>query len=149
MYQSVTELAKNLGVSTSRIRFLINTGRIKGAFKVGEIWVIPLVDGKPQASKGSRGPELTWNKCRPGLVSKIHVNQNVIRENNKTGAREPVISVKNYKGNDYGHEVIIHGCCRVVYQPDSPLDCGAKVWIETYSRVEHINKNKNSQKVVI
>jgi hypothetical protein len=148
MYQSVTELAEKLGVSTSRIRFLINKGRIKGAFKVGNIWVIPVVDGKPQATRGSRGPELTWSKCRPDFISRIHVNQHEIHKNNEKGTREPVISVKNYKGNNYGHEVIIHGCCRVIYQPDKPLDCGAKVWIETHSQVEYINRNQNSQKVV-
>jgi excisionase family DNA binding protein len=146
MYTSVTELAKNLGVSTTRIRKLIKEGRIKGAFKVGNVWVIPVVDGKPQATKGRRGPELTWSKCRPGAVSRIHVNQHEIRKNNEKGTREPVISVKNYEGNNYGHEVIIHGCCRVIYQPDNPLDCGAKVWIETYARVDHINRNNSSQK---
>ncbi len=146
---SVTELARNLSVSTNRIRKLIKEGRIKGAFKVGNVWVIPVVDGKPQATKGRRGPELTWSKCRPDFISRIHVNQNEICKNNKKETREPVISVKDYKGNRYGHEVIIHGCCRVVYQPDKPLDCGAKVWIETYARVDHIDRNKNSQKTAI
>lgn len=60
MYLSVTQLASNLNVSTTRVRKLISQGRIKGAFKVGNIWVIPTVEGKPQATKGSRGPELTF-----------------------------------------------------------------------------------------
>jgi hypothetical protein len=27
-------------------------------------------------------------------------------------------------------------CARVVYSPDKPLSCGAKVWIETYNEIE-------------
>ena len=65
----------------------------------------------------------------------VHVNQHVIRHNTKTGDRDPVLTVKTYKSNDYGHEVEITGPCRVVYQPDKPLSCGAKVWIETNSEV--------------
>lgn len=65
----------------------------------------------------------------------VHVNQHVIRSNSKTGAREPVLTVKTYKSNTYAHEVTINGPCRVVYSPDKPLSCGAKVWIETESEV--------------
>jgi hypothetical protein len=49
----------------------------------------------------------------------------------KTGEREPVITVKTYKSNNYGHEVIVDGPCKIIYSPDKPLSCGAKVWIET------------------
>ena len=65
----------------------------------------------------------------------IHVNQLVIRRNNKTGERNPVLSCKTYKRNTYGHEAEITGPCRVVYSPDKPLGCGARVWIETDSEV--------------
>ena len=61
----------------------------------------------------------------------IHVNQHVIKANEKTGERNPVITCKTYKENQYAHEVIINGPCKVVYSPDKPLSCGAKVWIET------------------
>jgi len=66
----------------------------------------------------------------------VHVNQHIIRSNSKTGEREPVLTVKTYKDNRYAHRVRIAGPCTVVYQPDSPLSCGAKVWIETESEVE-------------
>jgi hypothetical protein len=66
----------------------------------------------------------------------IHINQHVIRKNNKTGEREPVITCKTYKDNTYCHEVTINGPCRVIYSPDKPLSCGAKVWIETTEEVE-------------
>ena len=61
----------------------------------------------------------------------IHVNQHVIKANSKTGDRNPVLTVKTYKENIYAHEVLIKGECKVVYSPDKPLSCGAKVWIET------------------
>jgi hypothetical protein len=66
----------------------------------------------------------------------IHINQHVIRKNQKTGEREPVITVKNYKENRYAHSVRINGPCIVRYEPDNPLSCGARVWIETEDGVE-------------
>jgi hypothetical protein len=65
----------------------------------------------------------------------IHINQHVIKRNAKTGEREPVITVKTYKNNIYGHEVYVDGPCKIVYSPDKPLSCGAKVWIETQDKV--------------
>ena len=66
----------------------------------------------------------------------IHVNQHVIRANSKTGERNPVLTCKTYKSNDYAKRVEILGndgevTATVVYSPDIPLPCGAKVWIET------------------
>ena len=61
----------------------------------------------------------------------VHINQHVIKKNAKTGERKPVITVKTYKSNDYAHEVSIDGPCKIIYRPDKPLSCGAKVWIET------------------
>ena len=66
----------------------------------------------------------------------IHVNQHVIKANAKSGANDPVLTVKTYKGNTYAHEVAIEGPSRIVYSADKPLSCGAKVWIETTSKVE-------------
>ena len=44
-----------------------------------------------------------------------------------------MITVKTSKSNTYGHEVVIHGPSKVIYSPDKPLSCGARVWIETKS----------------
>ena len=63
------------------------------------------------------------------------INQHIIRRNMKTGEREPVITVKQGKKNTYGHSVTIDGPSKVVYSPDKPLSCGAKVWIETEAEV--------------
>ena len=67
----------------------------------------------------------------------IHINQHIIKRNSKTGEREPVITVKTYKDNSYAHEVYVDGPCKIVYSPDKPLSCGAKVWIETQAEVEY------------
>ena len=66
----------------------------------------------------------------------VHVNQHVIRANGKTGERNAPLTVKTYKSNDYAQEVILHGPSKVVYSPDKPLPCGAKVWIETNGKVD-------------
>lgn len=60
----------------------------------------------------------------------VHVNQHNIRANTK-GASLPVLTVKTYKSNTYANVVEFTGKARVVYSPDKPLSCGARVWIET------------------
>lgn len=71
----------------------------------------------------------------------IHVNQHVIRRNAVRGEQEPVLAVKTYKSSTYAHEAVIKDdlgavVARVVYSPDKPLSCGARVWIETNYKVE-------------
>jgi len=73
----------------------------------------------------------------------IHVNQHIIKSNAKKNKREPVLTCKTYKTNDYAHEALIYGqdgeiAARVIYSPDKPLSCGAKVWIETQNKVKTI-----------
>lgn len=64
----------------------------------------------------------------------IHVNQHVIRRNNKLGVTEPPITVKQGKRNSYADRVniVVDGVvvASVVYQPNDPLSCGARVWVE-------------------
>ena len=83
----------------------------------------------------------------------IHVNMHKIRSNHKSGERVPVLTVKSHKekpkggfyktpqNNHYCHEVIIEGPCKVVYAPDNPQPCGARVWIETESETTCLSKN--------
>lgn len=68
----------------------------------------------------------------------IHVNQHIIKRNRETGANDPVITVKTYESNNYAHDVQIDGPSKIVYCPNKPLSCGARVWIETTSPV-HLN----------
>jgi hypothetical protein len=70
------------------------------------------------------------------MKKRIHVNQHNIRANKKrSGDPLPVVTVKTYKSNDYGFKVEIKGPSEVIYSPDKPMSCGAKVWIETDSEV--------------
>jgi len=64
-------------------------------------------------------------------LKRIHVNQHKIRPNAKHGTNEPVLTVKQGRTNRYAHSVAILGHSHVVYSPDKPLSCGAKVWIQT------------------
>ena len=70
------------------------------------------------------------------MKTRIHVNQHKIRSNKKNNLNEPVITVKTSKSNTYGHEVEVLGPSKVIYSPDKPLSCGARVWIETEADVE-------------
>ena len=69
------------------------------------------------------------------MLKRIHVNQHNVRSNKKNGTNKPVITVKTSKSNDYSHQVEVLGPSKVIYRPDKPLSCGAKVWIETTAEV--------------
>ena len=68
-------------------------------------------------------------------LKRIHVNMHHIRHNKKHGTNKPVITVKSSGSNTYGHSVEIKGPSKVIYSPDKPLSCGARVWIETRSEI--------------
>jgi hypothetical protein len=63
-------------------------------------------------------------------ITRLHVNQLIIRQNNKEGTRHPVLTVKRRGKTFTAHEAVIQGPSKLVYSPDKPLSCGAKVWIE-------------------
>ena len=69
------------------------------------------------------------------MKTRIHVNQHNIRANLK-GADLQVLTVKTYKENVKCNRVAVHGPSTVIYSPDKPLSCGAKVWIETEAEVD-------------
>jgi hypothetical protein len=77
----------------------------------------------------------------------IHVNQHAIKRNRKNpdSPPEPVLTVKTYNSNDYAHAVRIHGPSELVYRPENPLSCGARVWVETYSEVEIIDQTSEKE----
>ena len=78
------------------------------------------------------------------MNNRIHVNQHIIRSNKKNATREPVITVKAGKQNIYCDRVLVDGLTEVVYSPDKPLSCGAKVWIETSDVVECWDRVSNA-----
>lgn len=79
-------------------------------------------------------------RIKAGTIKRLHVNQFVIRANGKTGERNPPLTCKtggeNLKASqidilDRDGEVI----ASVVYRPDDPLSCGAKVWITSKAEI--------------
>ncbi|MGD1909963.1 MAG: helix-turn-helix domain-containing protein [Rivularia sp. (in: cyanobacteria)] len=135
MYIGTAEAAPLLKITKARVRCLLAEGRIKGAYKVGRTWIIPLFKGKPIISRGSRGPKAKWCRRIPGKTT-INVNRSLIKQNRNRQNPHPVISVKRHDSNTYAHSVKINGPCELVYRPEKPLKCGAVLWLETYSTVE-------------
>jgi len=69
-------------------------------------------------------------------IARIHVNQHVIKANAKNGENNPIFTIKQGGNNTYAHNVKVKGEMELVYSPDKPLSCGAKVWIETRGEIE-------------
>jgi hypothetical protein len=65
----------------------------------------------------------------------VHVNQHKIRKGHPTP-----LTVKTYKSNTEASraDIVVDGkvVASVVYRPDDPLSCGARVWIETSEQVK-------------
>ena len=70
----------------------------------------------------------------------IHINRNIIQKNAKRGETNPVCRVEENGIVTYCMEVDIKGPSRMVYRPDKPRPCGAKLWIETDSDIELIGE---------
>ena len=70
-----------------------------------------------------------------GILKRLHVNQHVIRRNAKRGEMEPALTCKTSSRNVKAYDIDIIGPSKLVYSPDKPLQCGAKVWLETRSAV--------------
>jgi hypothetical protein len=130
MIVGTTEAANILKISTARLRVLLIAGRVKEAYKSGKMWLIPIFNGKPIISRGTRGPAPRWRNPRTPAKTIVHVNSHRIRQNQKQQLQLPVITVKKGNTNLYGHEVEIPGGCRVVYRSDASR-CGVRVWIES------------------
>ena len=70
------------------------------------------------------------------MITRIHVNQHVIRRNKKTGETKPPIVIIRGGKREYAKQVEILGPSKLVYSPDKPLSCGARLWVETESEVK-------------
>ena len=71
-------------------------------------------------------------------MSIIHVNSNTIRSNKKHGQAVPPLSIRRTRSAKAvpATRINIHDAnnvivAQVVYSPETPLSCGAQVWIET------------------
>ena len=70
----------------------------------------------------------------------IHINKNIIQQNIKRGTKLPVCRVELKGKTWYGSKVDILGPSEMIYSPDKPRKCGARLWIETDSEVFIHNK---------
>jgi hypothetical protein len=128
---STRQAACLLCLCCQRVRQLLKEGRIQGAEKIGRFWKIPLFNGIPRISKGTRGPKGTWRKRVQKVLNFIHVNNpNLNRNRSNREENNPVFIVKRGTKLTYCHEVEITGSCKLVYRPEQALDTGATIWIE-------------------
>lgn len=72
----------------------------------------------------------------------IHINRNIIQSNAKHGKQDPIIRFEENSVVTYCMEVNIKGPSRMIYSPDKPRKCGAKLWIETDADVELIGEKQ-------
>ncbi len=66
---------------------------------------------------------------------RVHVNQHVIRANKMKGEMNPPLRIIRGGRSEPAFEVALIGSARVIYSPDKPLKCGARLWIEAEDAV--------------
>ncbi len=72
----------------------------------------------------------------------VHVNRHVVLKNRKNGTKEPEIAVRHGKSGQavYAHSVDIldkdQNTVATIARSDTPLSCGARIWIECYYGVQ-------------
>lgn len=75
-----------------------------------------------------------------GTIKRAHVNQHILRANKTNGTDDPIFTVKN-RGRTYiARKVVFHDQTELVYQPETPLSCGAVAWMETTGAVTLIDE---------
>jgi len=67
-----------------------------------------------------------------GTIKRIHVNRQMVRQ----GKPKP-ISIQTSQGVKRAGVVQIYGPSFMVYRPDKPLKCGAKLWVETKEAIAY------------
>jgi len=65
----------------------------------------------------------------------VHVAQDAIRKNLKCGTNDPAIIVRHKGKATRHHEVEIAPGVKIIHKQNSPLSCGARVWIEVQGEV--------------
>lgn len=70
-----------------------------------------------------------------GYIKRIHVNQHIIKSNRKHGKSDAVLTIKTTSGNTKANHIMIGENVRLCYAPESPLACGATIWIETTEEI--------------
>ena len=86
----------------------------------------------PVVIKAKRGQAGTWKRKKAPIITTININSHEIKKNipKNPEEREPPIKIVQKKEKHYVHQLEIPVPCRLVYNSDKPLECGARVWIE-------------------
>jgi len=63
-------------------------------------------------------------------MARIYVNRNIIAANTKSGERTPPLVIMSKGRRINATSVRLEGIASVIYSPDHPLSCGARVWIQ-------------------
>lgn len=74
-------------------------------------------------------------RLHKGYIKRIHVNQHIIKANKKHDRNDPVLTIKTTGENIKANHIMIGDNVRLCYAPESPLACGATIWIETTDQV--------------
>lgn len=61
---SASEYAAQHGISHVRVRQLLQQGRIEGAFKVGNRWIVPANAALPTDGRVTTGEYRNWRKSK-------------------------------------------------------------------------------------
>lgn len=75
---------------------------------------------------------------KSGILSRIHVNQHIIKANRQNGESNPPLSIIRGGKTTHHMEIEINGPSKIIYSPQKLLSCGASIWIETTSEIEVI-----------
>lgn len=75
-------------------------------------------------------------KIRKGILKRVHMNGQVIRQNKRDKTNKPAITIKSCDGNVYARRAKICGNAVVVQNFEKPLSSGAVAWIETRAEIE-------------
>ena len=78
MYVNTTQAASLLKISPSRLRQLLQKGRVRGAYKTGKYWLIRLYDGMPYVEETKRGQAGTWKVAKKPQKTTVNINSNII-----------------------------------------------------------------------
>ena len=70
-----------------------------------------------------------------GYIKRIHVNQHIIKANRKNGSNNAVLTIKTTNNNVKANHIMIGDNVRLCYAPETPLACGATIWIETTEEI--------------
>jgi len=63
-------------------------------------------------------------------MSRIYINRHTVAANQKSGQRNPPITIVTKGRRAQASSVTIEGTAHVVYSPDQPLSSGARIWIQ-------------------